>query len=585
MALDRFFTPSVVVKNISKKAVRLIGQVTIKPGETIDLYRAMDVTVELFEDQILKNLERPYGDLYVEQEIKGSIQILNLSLLSFYYSIVSPSNIKAINSFAPGLVPAAVDAENFEWVSAAGITVVSPLVLTGNAISLPPADGTTDGYLSKEDWLRFNASVKGAIRIWQYQDFTAPVLTNLTLSSFENGTGLSFNASYIVDDTAAIVLVSNSSRPPTATLTFPVNLLPGNRVNVSSHIGTTVVLDQAPDISLNCRVFYLISLPATIALPNDYQEDPEFLNDSSLDYLDDLYVNQNAAESVYGSKTFEDSSIFNSAIRYSVNPIDGYFLKSDALGNASWAAVAAGGGTGDVTDAANIGIDGYGVFSSKNGSILEFKNVAPGSDNIGITSDISHVFVDTNLDAIVKNIGLDGYFYLSDDEIVTGHTTFNPSALTDPAFTITPDISVPTTNVSDGSMTIVGGILYVRDTTRGKWLSLERKFLTAGRNANVSNAYLRIDQQVPSNITGYRALRDGTITGLWAQTRANETWTFQIRRNGTVVAIASLSIIAASGNVDTAVNVDVNAGDEIQFYASGIRIGRPVVGLEIAWRI
>jgi len=64
MAVDRFFTPSVVVKNISNKAVRLIGQVTIKPGQTLDLYESLDISVELFEDQILKNLERPNGDLY-----------------------------------------------------------------------------------------------------------------------------------------------------------------------------------------------------------------------------------------------------------------------------------------------------------------------------------------------------------------------------------------------------------------------------------------------------------------------------------------------------------------------------------------
>ena len=374
MAVDRFFTPSVVVKNISNKAVRLIGQVTIKPGQTLDLYESLDISVELFEDQILKNLERPNGDLYRESQIKRSIVIQTLVLTSFHYSIVSPSNINAINNYAPGLIPSAIDDELFQWVSTAGITVDAPLQLSGSVISIPPATGAADGFLAKEDWARFDASVKGAMRIWQYQDFAAPVGGSVTITAFENGSGLAFNAGYILDGTASVVLVSDTSRPPTTTLAFPASLLPSNRVIVSSHIGTTAVFNSTPESTLNVRVFYLISLPATAKLPNDYQEDPEFLNDSSLDYLDDLYVNQNEDEVIYGAKTFSNAATFDGALKYTVNPVDGYYLKSDAAGNAIWAEVVATGGTGatnlnELTDVdlitttpfvgALLGFDGY----------------------------------------------------------------------------------------------------------------------------------------------------------------------------------------------------------------------------------
>jgi len=474
MAVEQFFTPSVIIRNITSgnnsKNVTILS-VDIKPGQTVDLYRAMNVPVELFEFQIIKALEKPHGDLYVEQELKGSIEIELLNLISSNYSNVTPENIDSTNAYFAGAQLDFFSSDKFSWVDP--VTVSHPLEITGNnVVSIPPAGGSSDGYLTKEDWARFNASVKGAIRIWQYQDFSAPVSSSVTLSAFENGSGVAFNASYIIDDTAVVVLTSNTSQPPTTTLTFPAIILPGSRVTVSSHTGTTVVFNSSPESTLNVRVFYLISLPATVALPNDYQEDPEFLNDSSLDYLDDLYVNQNQDESVYGDKT------------------------------------------------------------------------------------------------------------------IAGHTVFNPVISTDPSFTITPDTVAPTTKVSDGSVTYVAGIQYNYDGTRVKWLSNERKFLIAGRAANnVTNAYIEIDSGVVSSDTGYRLLRNGTLTGIWAQTRDVETWTLEIRRNGVVTPIATLVITASRGNTNNALNIDVAQNDEIQFYVNGTAIARPVVGIEVAWRI
>lgn len=339
--LNRYYTPSVIIENISNKVVDIVGLYRLKPGERVDLYIALDPTTDI-EDAVLRGLIKPYGDLYREAVLKQTIRFHRILLPSFYYSIVIPDNIVASNDPQLGYVPSYSSGEGFTWVDPAGIAnVLPPLLLSGGFISIPKASATTDGYLSKEDWLRFNASVKPSQKIWQYQDFVAPVSASLTLTAFQNGTGLAFNSSYIVDSTAQIVLTADTSRPPTTTTSIPAKFLPGNRVSVDSHIGTTVILNQTPHSSLNCRVFYLISLPATIALPTDYQEDPEFLNDASNDYLDENYVNQNQDESIYGIKTFENNVILNGGFKFTTGATDGYVLTSDAVGNGSWQSVSA----------------------------------------------------------------------------------------------------------------------------------------------------------------------------------------------------------------------------------------------------
>lgn len=135
-----------------------------------------------------------------------------------------------------------------------------------------------------------------------------------------------------------------------------------------------------------------------------------------------------------------------------------------------------------------------------------------------------------------------------------------------------------------GKVINVGGIMYIYDGTRSKWLSLQHMHLAAGRNsALATNVYMRVVNDIPSNQTGYRMLRDGTITGLAAQTNGSESWTFEVRRNGS--AIASLVISAATGGQDATIDVDFSAGDELQFYVNGTAINKPVGVVEYAWRV
>lgn len=175
------------------------------------------------------------------------------------------------------------------------------------------------------------------------------------------------------------------------------------------------------------------------------------------------------------------------------------------------------------------------------------------------------------------------YTLLTGDEnrnAVTGTFDFSDGYLIAPNYN-----AAPTTSVIGGALSVVNGVLYAYDETRTKWLSVDRKMIWAGRDAaNASNIYLRTVDGIATSTTGYRALRNGTITGMVAQTDAASTWTLRIRRNNVVTNIASLAV-TSTGTQDTATNVDFSQGDELELYCDGTGVSRPIGGIEIAWRV
>jgi len=141
-----------------------------------------------------------------------------------------------------------------------------------------------------------------------------------------------------------------------------------------------------------------------------------------------------------------------------------------------------------------------------------------------------------------------------------------------------------------GSITDIqvdGGRLWVYDSSRSKWLSSDRLTASAGRAGRAKNSYLRLHDGQTSNLTGYRLPRDATITAMMAQTRNVETWTLRVRKNGSATNVASLVLNGVDGRHVITTNVDLDEGDQVQFYADtteilGIR--DPFVWIEIAWR-
>ena len=127
--------------------------------------------------------------------------------------------------------------------------------------------------------------------------------------------------------------------------------------------------------------------------------------------------------------------------------------------------------------------------------------------------------------------------------------------------------------------------IYDKSNSRNKWLSVQREFMFfSGRdNNNNSNEYARIGE-FTSNQAGNRLLKKATLVGISIQTNGAETWTAEVRKNGSATVESSLTAVAVAGNETSSLNVDFDKGDEIQVFINGAMVNRPNIKLEFAYR-
>lgn len=178
---------------------------------------------------------------------------------------------------------------------------------------------------------------------------------------------------------------------------------------------------------------------------------------------------------------------------------------------------------------------------------------------------------------------------LERNEVVTGIWEFQGGA-TDPNMYLTNKASAPTTNLGTANqypVSMIGGILAVYDKTnsRNKFLSVNRQYMYFwGRDSNNNtNEYARAGD-FTSNQGGPVLMRNATLVGISAKTNGAETWTVRVRKNGVVTNLASLALSAVDKAQDITLNIDFNAGDDIEVYIDGTRINRPIITLEFAYR-
>lgn len=101
-------------------------------------------------------------------------------------------------------------------------------------------------------------------------------------------------------------------------------------------------------------------------------------------------------------------------------------------------------------------------------------------------------------------------------------------------------------------------------------------FVSAGREGpSVSNVYLRGPGGTPMNLAGYVIPFDAKIIAISMATRGAENWTFEVRKNNNPAVIASLTAAGVERAYNATVDVDIDAGDEIQFYCNGTGINSP----------
>jgi len=124
----------------------------------------------------------------------------------------------------------------------------------------------------------------------------------------------------------------------------------------------------------------------------------------------------------------------------------------------------------------------------------------------------------------------------------------------------------------------------------GEWVEvstgdgLETVNFTFARNSrNVTDQYLRgIDGQ-RSNLSSYVAPFNATIYKITVATADTESWTAEVRKNGSATVETSATMSGESLKVVT-VNKDVDEGDLLQLYCNGININRPTVTIYLKRR-
>lgn len=164
-----------------------------------------------------------------------------------------------------------------------------------------------------------------------------------------------------------------------------------------------------------------------------------------------------------------------------------------------------------------------------------------------------------------------------------GPVQFSPSNGS-AALQVDPQSYTPTTGLADGQIINRAGILYIYDSSRGKWLSMIRQSVIFGvRRAD--GCYLNVSD-FSSSMSGWPALRNGTITGMTVQASggfSGKSFTMSINNNPTPVHTFNLTgHYYANGNLD----IDFDQNDLIKILASS-QYGvthNVVANLEIAWR-
>jgi len=132
------------------------------------------------------------------------------------------------------------------------------------------------------------------------------------------------------------------------------------------------------------------------------------------------------------------------------------------------------------------------------------------------------------------------------------------------------------------------GIVYYYDSIRNKWLSASREVILFNINhKNLSNDRWMAIGEMPSNISGYKLPRNGTITAITVQTNSpSANGVFKIRKNNMSTDLCSASLFNEPGKVVDNLNINIDEGDWLQSLMSvnSGNVNYPVVSLEISWR-
>jgi hypothetical protein len=109
-----------------------------------------------------------------------------------------------------------------------------------------------------------------------------------------------------------------------------------------------------------------------------------------------------------------------------------------------------------------------------------------------------------------------------------------------------------------------------------RWATIYNSPLMFGgaRNNTTTNTYLQIDG-VYSNVVPIELQGNAVIKSIIAGTDGNETWDAEIHGNGSLIAGASLSLVATDSDTIDNLNIAVTAGTKLSLYCNGANISKP----------
>lgn len=140
---------------------------------------------------------------------------------------------------------------------------------------------------------------------------------------------------------------------------------------------------------------------------------------------------------------------------------------------------------------------------------------------------------------------------------------------TSPALKVGGSAAFPTTSLTNGVLHVhTDGLLYSYDSSRSKFLGVNREPIAWTDNGNNNNNYLR-EGNVISTTSGWPMPFDGTIVQVVANGENNLTKGLEIRSNsgGAFSSILSFSLSSGSYN-DNTLNIDVDEGVQLKCFAN-----------------
>lgn len=133
------------------------------------------------------------------------------------------------------------------------------------------------------------------------------------------------------------------------------------------------------------------------------------------------------------------------------------------------------------------------------------------------------------------------------------------------------------------------GILSVYDNSRNKQLSIDRNLLSFSipYKSVVPVRWLKYNNTVNSNVSGFRLIRDITIVGVAVQTQNSGTGKFEIieRTNLTSNTATTITLNSEAYKIIDDVNINISKNSIIEVKLVSGEFSYPTFTVELAWRL